>query len=716
MTQTIPTGGSPSSKQNLIPQELFDAWTIQRPIKEVLAKMPKPWDILAWVKWAKANLPPDQQPDMPRMEPTKPGRMLATIEKPKNAMERARVWLAKVRPAVEGQCGRRRTYGVACTLVHGFVLGQDEAMKLMAEWNTLCEPPWEVYDLETMIKKAWTSYPRRPRGYAFGFRMHHDSMIEFDESIGDLYSSLDSLDIPMPAHDDLRVPGGDDASDPARLAAQFVNENRTEDGVFKYCIWNGSYYKWNMNHYSEVRSKTIDNKVGHFANRVFEEDFRHAMAAKSPDSKQEITKKKVTTALISAITVLLPEYIEIGNDIKAEPFWRLQPEGIGWDPEDIIVFKDRLLHVPSYIEGKPVYSCPVSPAFFCTRSLKHDFNFGPWQGEHEPPAPWKDYLHSMWDDDPENILCLREVMGSLLVPSTKFQKMFMFEGPPRSGKGTALRVITDMLGPANVCSPTSTSLSGPFGKASLVGKRLAKFVDFRLSTKADRDALVETLLQISGEDDTDIDQKYRDITTMRLSCRFILCFNEIPNFDDNAGALAKRAIILRFKRSFVGREDYDLEKKLKPHTAEITRWAMDGLKSLYERGRFFQPKSGDLSIEEFGNTSSPMSQFITDCLKSDDNFSCSIGKTFNAWKEWCSNQNNRNIGTKNMFSRRLRAAIPGLEVKVARDPDDRTQQNKTFMGIAVDEEKMADVRSSQNFLVSPDITDGRGCPHVADAN
>lgn len=64
--------------------------------------------------------------------------------------QRARSYLRKVPPAIEGEGGDRHTFTVACRLVRDFALSTDDALPLMLEWNTKCQPPWSG---EALVRK-----------------------------------------------------------------------------------------------------------------------------------------------------------------------------------------------------------------------------------------------------------------------------------------------------------------------------------------------------------------------------------------------------------------------------------------------------------------------------------------------------------------------------------------------------------------------------------
>ncbi len=110
-------------------------------------------------------------------------------------------------------------------------------------------------------------------------------------------------------------------------------------------------------------------------------------------------------------------------------------------------------------------------------------------------------------------------------------------GPKRSGKGTIARVLRELIGPNNTCSPTLAGLGTPFGLQPLLHKRLAIVSDARLSGRTDSAIVTERLLSISGEDAQDIARKYRNSICVRLPVRFMILTNELPRLNDPSGAL-----------------------------------------------------------------------------------------------------------------------------------------------------------------------------------
>jgi hypothetical protein len=95
-------------------------------------------------------------------------------------IERARKYVAKCPPAISGQGGHNATFHAAAVLVHGFALGEGDALALLAEWNGACVPPWSDGDLRHKIQSAANTVHLLPRGHllkAEGRMMNDESTL-----------------------------------------------------------------------------------------------------------------------------------------------------------------------------------------------------------------------------------------------------------------------------------------------------------------------------------------------------------------------------------------------------------------------------------------------------------------------------------------------------------------------------------------------------------
>ena len=203
-------------------------------------------------------------------------------------------------------------------------------------------------------------------------------------------------------------------------------------------------------------------------------------------------------------------------------------------------------------------------------------------------------------------------MGYLLSVDTSQQKFFVFVGPKRSGKGTILKVIGDLIGPAGFTSTTlqQLGLSSGFGLEGLIGRSVCAVPDASLSGRTDAVVVAEVLKSISGEDPVAVGRKYKTPWIGQLKVRFVLAANEVLSLQDRSGALASRMILLQFEHSFYGREDKGLLDRLRLEKASILNWALEGLKRLAARGHFVQTETGQESVNIAAELGSPMIAFF----------------------------------------------------------------------------------------------------------
>src|SRR5262245_14985494 len=87
-----------------------------------------------------------------------------------SVLERARRYAQKCAPAVSGQGGHRVTFRLACALVHGFALSEQDALNVLREWNLGCQPEWSEAELIHKAKSAAAAPSQREWGYLIGPR------------------------------------------------------------------------------------------------------------------------------------------------------------------------------------------------------------------------------------------------------------------------------------------------------------------------------------------------------------------------------------------------------------------------------------------------------------------------------------------------------------------------------------------------------------------
>ncbi len=395
----------------------------------------------------------------------------------------------------------------------------------------------------------------------------------------------------------------------------------------------GDFHHWDGRCWPEAESRAIRGAVYTFLENA-------TFNTKDGPESWAPTRHKVDDVLDALRAV-----VHLGADVEA-PAWL---DDCDLPATEMVAVANGLLHLPS----RRLYS--HRSAFWTHHALPFDY-------DPQAPAPhrWLAFLRELWGDDEESIATLQEEMGYLVGGDTRQQKIFLLVGPKRSGKGTIGRVLTGLLGHHNVAAPTLAGLATNFGLAPLIGRPLALVSDARLSNKADNSIVVERLLSVSGEDSITIDRKYRDPWTGRLPARFLVLTNELPRPTNRSGALSSRFVLLILNQTFYGREDPTLTDQLLTEATGILSWSLGGLDRLTQRGYFTQPATGADAMRQLEDLASPVAAFIREHCRVAADASATVDELWSAWRSWCETDN-RHPGTKAVFGRDLRSAVPTLK-------------------------------------------------------
>ncbi|MGW3376155.1 DNA primase family protein [Streptomyces hydrogenans] len=307
---------------------------------------------------------------------------------------------------------------------------------------------------------------------------------------------------------------------------------------------------------------------------------------------------------------------------------------------------------------------PCTPKLFNLHSVPYDY-----VSDAPEPTVWLGFLASVWGDDPESIALIQEWFGYVLSGRTDLQKMLVLLGPPRSGKGLMMRILTAMIGAAATAGPTMGAFASNFGMSQLIGKSLAVIADARVPTR-DKDQILEKLLMITGEDTVQVDVKHKDPWNGRLPVRLSILSNNIPTFADESGALAARMLVATTTQSFQGAEDRTIEPRiLADELPGVLRWALEGYDRLVANGlRFTVPASAENAWTLYRAKAQPVRAFIEERCAVNPEARILKSELYGAWKTWCEDEVGRDkVGTEPTFAHDLYAAYPGIVAKRMRD-------------------------------------------------
>lgn len=451
-----------------------------------------------------------------------------------------------------------------------------------------------------------------------------------------------------------------DPSDPMQSARELVNRKFTVDGARTIHRHRGAFWVWTGAHYRLAEDETIRGYIWNFLDmaRVIAPKNKAVLLPFNP------TKPKVENvfAALTAVCAL---------DDQVEPAaWLLLEMEKRYPACELYSCASGLLHLPTR------EMIPHSPSYFGLSSS---------EVVYDPKAPqperWTAWLKEAVVDE-EAIGALQEAVGYMLSSDTSQQKIILGVGARRCGKGTAIHVVTKLVGSSSVTGPTMSDLSGEFGLQPLIKSPLAVIADARIGARTDKAKVTERLLSISGEDCLTVNRKNKLQWTGRLPTRLWIMTNDLPALSDTSSALAGRFIIIAFPNSFYGREDTKLKVKLDAELSGILNWAIEGYRRLNERGSFVQPKNALDIMGELETLGSPIRAFLRDCCVVGAEHEAKSDILFNAYLAWAE-KNRQRATNKEWFGRELRSALPGVSIYRPRKPGDPEGRDTYYRGVGI---------------------------------
>lgn len=474
-------------------------------------------------------------------------------------------------------------------------------------------------------------------------------------------------------------------SEPLRVADRFIKEVYTTDAGKTLVHHRGDFYEWSRGVWSTVPQSSIRAAL-----------YDKLRAAQYEHKKDGITDWAPSTRKIGDVLDAMRSAVYLREDRDA-PTWIVA--GDRQPAQDYISMRNGLLHIPS---GEVTAH---TPEMFNTILIPFDYDV------NAQASNWVRFLNSVWRHDPDTIAMLQQWFGYVLSGRTDMQKAMMIPGPPRSGKGTIVRVLMELLGGRrHVAAPTMADIGTHFGITPIIGKPLAVIGDARVGRGGERQ-VVERLLTITGEDNLTVDVKYKEAWTGKIGARFMILSNELPRFGDASGAIASRFLVARTTESFLGKEDKGLERRLHAELPGIFNWALEGLNKLTATGRFIESDRSKAERDALTALASPISMFLDEGFEPHPQEWMATDRLYAKWRAWCDIAG-ESPGSRSVFARDLVAAAPmqGYRLHAAKSGP-RGAQKTGYRGIR---ERRIEISRDLTMEKTPDTPDTPSSEEVSE--
>lgn len=482
----------------------------------------------------------------------------------------ARRDLMEMPPAIQGQSGDDQTLRAAMRC-RDYGLSEKEALQLLMEtYNPRCRPPWTREEMWQKVKNAW-KYAKSPRGSS-------SVSVTFPGERAELEEAAEAAE---EAEGAAGVAGAAGRYDSKRATVSALAYLEAHPGMT--LAGQGRLYRY----------KRDEARWAHISDSEFESVIQAAIERDSPAVFQKLKMSHLSDIRKA-----------IKNKLQGE-----QPDKV-FEPDrwldgrkgEYVALANGILNIET---GELL---PHDPRFFSFTTLEFDYN-------PEAMCPtFQRFLDDIWEDDKELQESLRLWMGYLLIGTAKFQKFAMLKGESRGGKGTISRVMERLVGERNRAGGEISTFATDFGMEQLVGKRLAIFPEVDRSDSKHLNIAVERIKMITGCDTVSINRKNREYLSTKLPVKIVLTCNEIPQFPNARNSFTNRMLVFPFVKTFEGREDPDLDEKLRRELPGIFNWALEGARRLLAGGFLSASESSQTAKKEIELQLSQTLYFISDCI------------------------------------------------------------------------------------------------------
>ena len=246
-------------------------------------------------------------------------------------------------------------------------------------------------------------------------------------------------------------------------------------------------------------------------------------------------------------------------------------------------------------------------------------------------------LNRVFLGDREVINLFEEILGSILLKHSRYQKAFLFVGKGSNGKSTILDLIIKFLGSGNYSTLSLEEVTGKFNKI-LLEHKLANIGD-------DIDNITiqntGTLKRMTAGNAIMVENKGEKGYSTELYATHIYSANEIPRSLDKTDGFYRRWAIIPFNAKFsIHDEDYDplIADKISTPTAisYLLNIAIRGAQRLIRTGYFTEPQSVKDALEAYKADNSTVLSWIEDKdLNLDYFLDNPRDKTYSEFSDWC---------------------------------------------------------------------------------
>lgn len=292
--------------------------------------------------------------------------------------------------------------------------------------------------------------------------------------------------------------------------------------------------------------------------------------------------------------------------------------------------------------------------------------YRPGERSHE----WQKFIAEALPD-PDVRAYIRRYLGQSLIGTTQEHKLAILKGKGRNGKTVLQNVTVKALGDYAVTVSNDLLLSGRYGGkdagnlAALMALRGARLATMSEINKGER-MNEAAMKQYTGGDTITSKAMGQNYVTWEPTHSLLMLTNDLPAVQGDSYAAWARIHVVPFPIDFTGREDGDLEHRLKQDALDaVLTWAVEGLKDYQHQG-LAAPAAVTAEVDAYRYTNDPVTQFIEERCYTGLAASVRKATLLQAYNEWAQ-QNGETHLSSQVFTPQIRDQAGVEETKMRGD-------------------------------------------------
>lgn len=282
--------------------------------------------------------------------------------------------------------------------------------------------------------------------------------------------------------------------------------------------------------------------------------------------------------------------------------------------------------------------------------IKYNFPSTLLSATKNPPLKFLDFLNTTFKGDTEVVAFIQQMMGYLLIPSTRAHAAFFLYGGGQNGKSVLLEIISALFPPHLIARHKLDQLTtNRFRVADLVGKLVN--ITGEEESKYLRSDIFKDL--VSGEP-VSAERKYQGSFSFTPYCTFLFSTNAIPTFDGLNKAARRRLFIIPFTYTVPDNEKNPnlAQELINEELPQIFAFALEGALSLIEHNYHLRrPESLKQAQLDYEQKQSAALDFFNENYNLTGNLDDYIKRSdmYNLYKDWSEEVNRKPVSRQRFF-------------------------------------------------------------------